>query len=415
MATWQQLFHNAAQSPRLFLGLMSGTSGDGVDAALVRLDDTGESRAELLAFTFIPFSPALRKNVLGVSHGNGNAEVLSRLSVALAEEYARAVEAVCKEAGISNRTTICAIGCHGQTVSHSPHGDFPATLQIGDAATLATRTGIPVVSQFRAADVALGGQGAPLVPYADWRLLTHSTRTRALQNIGGIGNVTFLPAGGSASEVLGFDTGPGNMLIDLAAQWATQGEQQFDAEGKIAAQGKLLPELLEWLAQHPFLTKTPPKSAGREEFGKAFWNTLLERAQTTSVAVSVDNKREWLFSPTEGRNYYEPVPADIVATVTAFTAYSIAESYLNFLPALPDEVIVSGGGAKNPVLMQYLAQKLHPIPVHTSQDLGINVDAREAIAFAVLADATLRGEPASLPAVTGASRAAVLGSVTLPR
>ncbi|MBC8135850.1 MAG: anhydro-N-acetylmuramic acid kinase [Fibrella sp.] len=388
MPPWQTLFAGTERSPRFLIGLMSGTSADGTDAALVRFH--GDS-AELVAFVFVPFADSLRERILAISHGQGNAETVSRLSVELAAQYANAVEAVCNEAELPDLERVLAIGCHGQTVSHTPHGDFPATLQLGDAATLATRTGIPVVSNFRSADVALGGQGAPLVPFADWRLLTHLTKNRALQNIGGIGNVTYLPAGGAASEVRGFDTGPGNMLIDHLAGWATGGKAHFDEDGSIARLGTMQQHLMDWLFEHPFLSAPPPKSAGREEFG----TKLAQEIQQFAVTYYIR-------------------PADILATVTAFTAYSIAYAYDQFLPTLPDEVIVSGGGARNPVLMQFLREKLAPIPVLTSDDLGINAEAREAIAFAVLADATLSGTPASLPAVTGASRAAITGSVTLP-
>ena len=382
MNPWQTLFARADESPRYLVGVMSGTSGDGADAALVRFDDSG---AVLVSWAFTPFSPDLRGRVLAAQNGNATPEALSRLSVELAHVYADAVRS------LSAPVTVLAVGCHGQTVSHTPHGDYPATLQLLDAATLAHRTGLPVVSQFRQADVALGGQGAPLVPFADWRLLTHPTINRAVQNIGGIGNVTYLPAGGAAADVIGFDTGAGNMLMDYFAAWATGGKQTFDADGAIAALGTVDESLMRWLFEHPFLARTPPKSAGREEFGVGY------AAQIEAFAVTNALR-----------------PADVLATVTAFTAGSIADAYANFLPQLPDEVIVSGGGAKNPVLLRYLAEKMSPIPVRTSDELGINSASREAVAFAVLADETLRGRPASLPAVTGASRAAVSGSVTLP-
>ncbi len=394
MTPWQTLFTDAQRSPRYVIGLMSGTSADGTDAALVRFD--GDTVA-LVAFVSVPFAGGLRERILAVSHGQGNAETVSRLSVELAGEYANAVSAVYSETTLPTSVPVLAIGCHGQTVSHTPHGDFPATLQLGDAATLATRTGIAVVSNFRSADVSLGGQGAPLVPFADWRLLKHPTKKRALQNIGGIANVTYLPAGGTVSDVRGFDTGPGNMLIDLAARWATNNAQSFDENGTMAASGEIIPKLLAWLFEHPFLLIEPPKSAGREEFGEVLWSKLLQqRTAQHDPAYGVLTKH------------------DILATVTAFTAYSIASAYDRFLPDLPNEIIVSGGGARNPVLMRLLREKMAPIPVLVSDDLGINAEAREAIAFAVLADAALSGTPANLPAVTGASRAAISGSITLP-
>lgn len=394
MNPWKKLFESADRSPRYIIGLMSGTSADGTDAVLVRFEG---DLIELVAFAFVPFADELRDKILAVSHGQGNAETVSRLSVELAVQYANAVKAVQSRAMLPDSEKVIAIGCHGQTVSHTPHGDFPATLQLGDAATLATHTGMPVISNFRSADVALGGQGAPLVPFADWRLLGHETKNRALQNIGGISNVTYLPAGGTVSQVRGFDTGPGNMLIDLAARWATNGEQSFDENGAIAADGEIIPKLMEWLFEHSFLHQPPPKSAGREEFGEVLWAKLLQQRMAPHDPA-----------------YGSLTKHDILATVTAFTAYSIAYAYDRFLPQLPDEVIVSGGGARNPTLMQFLREKLGSIPVLTSDDLGINAEAREAIAFAVLADATLNGLPASLPFVTGASRATITGSVTVP-
>jgi len=397
MNRWEVLFNNAAgaantDAPCYIVGVMSGTSADGADAAVVRFDEEGVT---LAGFASVPFDADLRRRVLEMSHGTGNAETVSRLSVELSARFADAVLAAIANADLPAGARFLAIGCHGQTVSHTPHGMYPATLQLCDAASLAQRTGIPVVSNFRAADVALGGQGAPLVPLADWRLLTHPTKNRAVQNIGGIANVTYLPANGAASDVIGFDTGAGNMLIDLAASWATKGAAKYDKDGAIAAGGEVSEKLLAWLFTHPFLVKPPPKSAGREEFGEAFWKQVL--SQTMPV-----------------RDGVAQIKNDVLATVTAFTAYSIADAYANFLPVLPDEVIVSGGGAANPVLVGFLREKLSGVPVVTADEIGIASQAREAVAFAVLAELTLRGEPATLPSVTGASRAAVSGNVTLP-
>ena len=394
MNYWQALFACAANTdaPRYVVGVMSGTSADGADAAVVRFAPDG---VMLVGFASEPFDAELRRRVLDMSHGGRNAsEAVSRLSVELAVIFARAVLASIRNADLPAGARFLAVGCHGQTVSHTPHGMYPATLQLCDAASLAQQTGIPVVSNFRAADIALGGQGAPLVPLADWRLLTHPTKTRAVQNIGGIANVTYLPANGAANDVLGFDTGAGNMLIDLATAWATKGAKRFDENGEIAASGEVEPKLLAWLFTHSFLAKVPPKSAGREEFGEAFWKQVLSQTVRVRKVAQVKN--------------------DVLATVTAFTAYSIADAYVRFLPTLPDEVIVSGGGAQNPVLMGFLREKLSPIPVRTAEEMGSASQAREAVAFAVLAELTLRGEPATLPVVTGASRAAISGSVTLP-
>ncbi|MGC4045872.1 MAG: anhydro-N-acetylmuramic acid kinase [Armatimonas sp.] len=369
------------KSSRFVVGLMSGTSVDGIDAALVRLSGSGrQTQAELKHFAALPWPLASRTQILELSHGIGNAEEVSRLNVEIAEQFAEAV------ALVAGTVSIDAIASHGQTVSHL--GGI-ATLQLGSPAVLASRTGTLVVSDFRSADVALGGQGAPLVPYADWCLLTHSTKARAIQNIGGIGNVTYLPPDAAPEQVIGFDTGPGNMLIDMAAHWATDGQQAFDANGDLARQGAIDFDVLEWLVTHPFLKLPPPKSAGREEFGQTLFKTLL--ARTASVP--------W---------------QNILAALTEFTAISIADAYQRYLPALPDEVIVGGGGARNRYLMERIAERLPGIAVRTHEEVGLNGDAKEALAFTLLANETLLGNPANLPSVTGASRATLLGSVTFP-
>ena len=374
---------------------MSGTSVDGVDAALVRLSGSGRATGvRLEAFFTTPFPSTLREQVLAVSHGEGNAESVSRLNVALGGLFSDAVESVLGVAAVTTGQ-VDLIASHGQTVSHTPPGTGAgATLQIGEAAVLAYRIGVPVVSDFRVADVAAGGQGAPLVPYADWCLLTHPTRARAVQNIGGIGNVTFLPADAAPGEVVGFDTGPGNMLIDRAAAWLTRDRSPenrltHDRDGGFAARGQVDKALLEDLLRHPFLNTAPPKSAGREEFGESFWNEVLRNARGMQ-------------------------PCDLVATLTAFTAYSITDAYKRFLPRMPDEVVVGGGGTQNPTLMAMLRERLAPIPVLTHEDVGINSAAKEAIAFAVLGNETMLGNPSNLPSVTGASRPVVLGTLTLP-
>lgn len=375
----------ATKPERLLVGLMSGTSVDGVDAALVRISGSGRTtKAALLKAIEYPIPDDLRQRVLALSHGVGNAEEISKVSVAIAKLFAEAVKAL-------GAGTVDAIASHGQTVSHTPSAH--ATLQIGNPAVLAQQLGIPVVSDFRSADVAVGGQGAPLVPYADWCLLTHPTKARAIQNIGGIGNVTYLPPDAKLEQVIGFDTGPGNMLIDHAAHWATNGQLRCDFDGKLALSVESPDdELLELLLEHPFLARKPPKSAGREEFGEAFWGKLLHAGIRHN-----DDARERL-----------------VATLTWFTALTIQDAYERHLPQMPDEVIVGGGGARNPALMQFLRSKLAPIPVLTHTDIGMNGDAKEALAFCVLANETLLGNPANLPRVTGAARPVTLGSVTFP-
>lgn len=402
----------AAKPERLLIGLMSGTSVDGVDAALVRISGSGRStQAELVRFVEHPIPEALRRRVLELSHGKGNAEEVSKVSVAIAECFAEAVQALGAE-------RVDAIASHGQTISHTPTS-FPrtggATLQIGNPAVLAQRSWLPVVSDFRSADVAAGGQGAPLVPYADWCLLTHPTKARAIQNIGGIGNVTFLPPDASPEQVSGFDTGPGNMLMDRAAQWATDGKLRCDRDGQLALSAPEPDyELLEQLLEHPFLRQSPPKSAGREEFGEAFWETLLRlwnREHGQSLPVGSLYSSEFLARRAHRADAAREL---LVSTLTWFTALSIVDAYERHLPRLPDEVIIGGGGGRNPALMQFLREKLAPVPVLTHEALGMNGDAKEALAFCVLANEMLLGNPANLPSVTGAARPVTLGSLTFP-
>lgn len=402
MNPWTKVANYADKPERLLVGLMSGTSVDGVDAALVRVSGTGrETRAETVAFLEFPFPPDLRSNVLEISHGKGNAEVVSWLNMELGHLFADATLALLASAHVAY-DAVDAIASHGQTVSHTgpvshtaqnahseTHG---ATLQIGEAAVIAQKVGVPVVSDFRTADIALGGQGAPLVPYADWCLLTHPTKTRCIQNIGGIGNVTYLPADANADAVLGFDTGPGNMMIDRAAQYISRGTMKYDTNGGLAKQGFRLPDerrtiVWDFLMAHPFLAQAPPKSAGREEFGEATFKEMMRLCAPFAPPIS---------------------------ELTLYTARTITDAYQRFLPQMPDEVIIGGGGAKNPVLMKLLRELLAPIPVLTHEDVGLNSDSKEAVAFAVLANETLQGIAANLPSVTGAKRPAVLGKITLP-
>jgi anhydro-N-acetylmuramic acid kinase len=368
--------------PHQIVGLMSGTSLDGVDAALVQISGTGRGiEACLVDFHTHPFPAELRQKVLRLSQGVGNAAFVSEVNVALAHLFADAAEIV------GNGQSVHAVASHGQTISHTP--EQHATLQIGDPSVIAARLGVPVVSHFRGADMAVGGQGAPLIPYADWCLLTHPTQSRAVQNIGGIGNVTYLPANAGQADALGFDTGPGNMLMDHATVWATYGTHQYDENGERASRGTVKIELLERLLLHPFLHQAPPKSAGREQFGEVFFEKIVAESGISRLKGN-----------------------DLITTLTAFTAYSIAQSYQNFLPKLPDEIWLGGGGAHNAMIRFFLSEALPKIPLRTHTT--IPADAREAVAFALLAHETLQGVPSNMPSVTGASRPALLGSVTFP-
>jgi anhydro-N-acetylmuramic acid kinase len=377
----------------LIVGLMSGTSLDGIDAALVEVEGTKEDdvTARLVRALTLPYDEP-RREAIHAAIAAGSAEALCGLHADLGEWLAEAAVRVCAEAGVA-LDGVAAIGSHGQTVWHRPpmDGRRGATLQLGDAATIAERTGCAVVSDFRTRDVAAGGQGAPLVPWVDRLLFSAPERARALQNIGGIGNVTHVPPKGSAGPAFAFDTGPGNALIDAAVELATGGKLKFDRDGKLAARGKVDEALLADLLRHPYFAAEPPKSTGREVFGRPFVLRLAE-------ALQPEDDGDWL---------------GMVATLTELTARTIADAYTRWvLPLGIDEVVVSGGGARNPTLMARIGELLAPIPVVDGSALDLDPESKEAVAFAVLAWAHLRGIPANLPAATGAAGPRVLGSYT---
>jgi anhydro-N-acetylmuramic acid kinase len=377
----------------LIVGLMSGTSLDGVDAALVEVEGTTEEAvsAKLVRALTLPYDEA-RREAIHAAIAAGSAEALCSLHADLGEWLAEAAIRVCDDAGVALER-VAAIGSHGQTVWHRPPAGARrgATLQLGDAATIAERTGCAVVSDFRTRDVAAGGHGAPLVPWADRLLFSVPGRARALQNIGGIGNVTWLPPQGSDEAAFAFDTGPGNALIDAAVELATDRRLGFDRDGALAARGEVDGELLADLLRHPYFAAEPPKSTGREEFGRPFVVRLVE-------AMRPEGDRDWL---------------DLVATLTELTARTIADAYARWLvPRGVHEVVITGGGARNPTLVGRIRALLAPLPVVDAAELGIDADAKEAVAFALLAWAHLHGIPANLPAATGAAGSRVLGSLT---
>ncbi len=371
------------------VGLMAGTSLDAIDAALVELTPAGEPgvlRMALRAFTMAPFDEALRERVRDLlPPRQGSTAEVCAVNFLLGEAFAGAALRVIGDAGLRPED-VDLVASHGQTVWHEVRPEATrSTLQIAAPAVIAARTGRTVVADFRPADMALGGQGAPLVPYLDALLFAHPKLRRAVQNIGGIGNVTYLAPGRPA---LAFDTGPGNVLIDEAVRHLTGGVRAFDEDGRMAAAGRVDEELLaEWLA-HPYFELPPPRSTGRELFGPAEAQAYVERALGAGLR-----------------------PEDAVATLTALTAYSIAESYERYCGPV-DEVILSGGGARNPTLRSLISSALHGAPVRLADEFGLDGDAKEAVAFAVLGYSALHGWPNNIPGATGASGPAVLGSIT---
>jgi anhydro-N-acetylmuramic acid kinase len=314
-----------------------------------------------------------------------SARMLSALHVELGERFAHAAKRLLTAARVSPQQ-VAVIGSHGHTIYHGPRDATPSTLQIGSAAVIAHRLGIPVVSDFRAHDLAAGGEGAPLVPYFDKTFFGNGP-VRALQNLGGIANVTVV---GRRIPTLAFDTGPGNCLIDLLAARIARGRLRYDAGGRLAARGCIDHRVVTRLWRHPYFRRAPPKSTGRELFNEQFLRDAFGSALTRT-------------------------PVDALATVTYFTAYSIAESYRRFVPHCLREVLVSGGGVRNATLMRHLANLLAPVPVRSIEGFGLSAQAKEPVAFAYLALRALRGQINHLPETTGAKEACVLGSLTLAR
>lgn len=372
----------------IVIGLMSGTSLDGIDAATVEFSDDGAFK--VLSFTTTPLTSAQREQVHN-SIVHGNAAALCRLHADLGEWLATAALESCRAAGLQPED-ITAIGSHGQTIWHEPPaaGRRGATLQLGDPATIAERTGIPVVSDFRTRDVAAGGEGAPLVPWVDRFLFSDAEKRRILQNIGGIGNLTWVPKRGETAALLAFDTGPGNVLINSSVEIATDNRETYDVDGKRAAHGRVDQQLLAELLAHPYYSRTPPKSTGRELFGRPYVEELVKRY------------------PGLAKNW-----DCLVATMTTLTARTITDAIKQWvLPHGVDEMVVTGGGSRNPTLMRMIRDMLPDVQVSTGEVLGVDPDAKEAVAFAALAWAHLKKRPANVPEATGAQGPRILGNYT---
>lgn len=396
----------ASRSSHLVIGLMSGTSLDGVDAALVSIDTDpagAVASVKLVEHRYLPYSDAVRARVAALcSPDTAKIDDLTFVHYGLSEWYARAVSMVVEASGLPV-SSIDAISMHGQTVWHAPvaqafpgpDGDIAVkgTLQLGSSAVLRERTGIPVIADLRARDMAAGGEGAPLAPYIDAILFGSATEGRIVQNIGGIGNATVIPAHASLDMLTAFDTGPGNMLMDAVVIDGTGGAERYDPAGQYGAGGTVSEAIVERLMKDPYFSRLPPKSTGREVYGAAFARAFIDDAKALGLNFN-----------------------DRVATATAFTAESIAAAYRDFILDSTDirTVLVAGGGALNPTLLRMIQERLPAgITVTTTASAGVPDQAREAIAFAVIGHQSLMGKPGNLPAVTGARCPVVLGCITL--
>jgi len=382
----------------LVLGMMSGTSADGIDVALARISGAPPSlSAKLLGHTSVKFPDALRKEILRVAEQQPiSAGALSQLNFRLGGLFADAALAACRKFRVSPKR-ISLIGSHGQTIFHQgrpvPYFGAPtaSTLQIGEPSVIAARTGITSVGDFRPADMALGGQGAPLVPYVDYLLYRHARLGRISLNLGGIANITVLPRAAKPQQVFAFDTGPANMLIDALVSQFTRGRLRFDKNAQLAAQGHSNPALLDKLLRDPYLKIAPPKSTGREYYGHAYVRKILAL----------------------GRRH-RAKPNDLIRAVTIFTALSVVDALNRFVlrETKIDQLIVSGGGAHNPLILAQLSAALPGIEVLPSSRLGVPKDAKEAFAFALLAYETFHQRSANLPSATGARGPAILGKIS---
>jgi anhydro-N-acetylmuramic acid kinase len=382
----------------LVLGMMSGTSADGIDVALARISGAPPNlKAKLLGHTSAKFPPALRREILRVAEQQPiSAGELSQFNFCLGKLFADAAFSACRTFRVPP-SRVALIGSHGQTIFHQgrpvPYfgSSVASTLQIGEPSVIAARTGITTVGDFRPADIALGGQGAPLVPYADYLLYRHEKFGRVSLNLGGIANITVLPRAAKPQQVFAFDTGPANMLIDALVSHFTRGRSRFDENAHFAAQGRSIPALLNALLRDPYLKLPPPKSTGREYYGHAYVKNVLAL----------------------GRRH-RAKPNDLIRAATIFTALSVVDALHRFV--LPKtkihQLIISGGGAYNPLILAQLSAALPGIEVLPSSRLGIPEDAKEAFAFALLAHESFHQRPANLPSATGARGPAILGKIS---
>jgi len=375
----------------LAIGLMSGTSLDGVDAVLVDImEESGRLKIRYLDAYSSPYDEKTREMVRALlPHVQGNVEQLAYTHYYLGEKYGEVALSLIKKTGLKPKD-VGLIACSGQTVCNLSKGTsaFKRTrLQIGEISVIAEMTRISTVGDFRPREVAAGGEGAPLVTFFDYHVFQDPRINRVVLNIGGIANVTYVPAGAELSDVLAFDVGPGNMLIDGAVKYLTCGQSSYDEDGEIAAKGRIEGDLLKELMEHPFIRSPPPKSAGREEFGEHFLQHILQQAKNRNISRQ-----------------------DLVCTLTAFTAEAIAENCKRYLGKI-DEMVVGGGGAYNKTLMAMVGQLLQGTRISRTEDYGIPIKAKEAMAFALLGYCALRKIPSNVPSATGARRPVILGKI----
>ena len=393
----ENLIRLREKDSRNVIGLMSGTSFDGIDACLVKITGNGLStEIEIIEFETYPYKEEIRELIFDASkEQTGRVDKICQLNFTLGKLFADAAGQIAEKSSIPI-SDIDIIGSHGQTIYHisslkeKADKKVRSTLQIAEPSIIAQETGVTTVADFRTRDIAAGGEGAPLVPYADFILFGKDGIGRAVQNIGGIANVTFLPAGCSINEIIAFDNGPGNMIIDRFAEIITEGKLKYDKDGELASKGKLNQDLLERLCSHPYLSIPPPKSTGREDFGIQFSDNLYEELKRDNVDF-----------------------LDTITTATVFTAKSISDSYRKYIqPSYKlSEVVMSGGGVYNPILLQFLKEYLENINIRKVEEFGIPSDAKEALAFAILANETICGNPGNVPSATGARERVVLGKI----
>lgn len=375
---------------------MAGTSLDGISAAVVQVTGCGtETKIVLLEHATFPYDPEIKRAILSASTPrSGTVDLISEMNFVIGELLADAARRITEQAGLK-MTDVDLIGSHGQTVYHCPFESrtvwkTPSSLQIGEPCVIAERTGVTTVADFRTRDLAAGGGGAPLVPYVDFIFLRSPEKSKVVLNVGGIANLTVLPRGCTVDDVFAFDTGPGNMLIDAVVKEVTRGAEEFDREGRMGASGTVDAELVNELLTHEYFRTEPPKSTGRELFGSKFLMLFLERAGSRGLSGN-----------------------DLVASATALTPCSVYDACQRFVfPRVEvDELIISGGGSKNETLVRMMRDRFAPVPVTYSDDYGISSMAKEAIAFAVLANETVCGGCSNIPGATGARRRVILGKI----